>query len=147
MWREVVWLYHWRKCRFLRWEVFVDHLDQPFCTHGLVQKKSVLSAQTSASRLSSGDGGGEKDDGNVFEFRVSADLSLHIPAIHAGHEHVEKDQVRKEIPRCSEGVRGRVFFANFEASRLLQVQANHSSERGFIVDDQDAAFFHRSFTP
>ena len=44
--------------------------------------------------------------------------------------------------RCGEGIRGFILFAHLESPGFFQVQFYHASEARFIVDDQDAFFFH-----
>ena len=117
-------------------------MNQVFQAHGLGQEERAAASEPAFAGFALRDSRRQENDGRSFQMPIIADLRGHISAVHGGHNHVQQDQIRLELPSCRQGVSGSILFLDLEGAGFFQVQLHHACETGFIVDDQDSFFFH-----
>src|SRR6185437_11018919 len=80
--------------------------------------------------------GGEEDDGNVARGGNVLESPADFIAVHAGHHHVEQDEIRL-LCRGSDGQRLFAVGGNFRPVRILQHPRDDGDVGRRVVDDQD----------
>ncbi len=79
----------------------------------------------------------------VGELRVSAQTGAYLEAVHAGHHHVEKDQIRLERGSISESC-GAVSGAVQREFRVIKQLFEGLPVRFDVVNDQDNGLSHKT---
>ena len=98
---------------------------------------SQASAPISVGPLPRVLGGGDHDDGAGAPV-AGAELAGKVPAVHAGHPHVEEDEGRELLLRAREGRRALRGGAH-PAARVDEDHLHQREEVGVVLHDEDRA--------
>lgn len=81
-------------------------------------------------------GSGKHDDGDLGEVRIGFELGDDLEAVHAGHDHIEQDEVDG---LCAGQLKGSGTVVGLERSASLAAQAafEHFLMERVIIDDED----------
>ena len=82
---------------------------------------------------------GEQDDRDVGSGRILFQIVKDLPAIHAGHEDIEQDGLRRSFPGKAQAILSVACSGNFKFLSV-EVLLQKIDRIGIIVDDEDAFF-------
>lgn len=117
-----------------------NRLDQLLNVNRLGEKSMPVDAEASV-RLSPRDERSEENDRRVAQPRIRPHLCRDFASVCLGHNYIEQDQVRLEIPSTLQGLDRVVLFNDQIITCFLQKDFNQVSGVPVIINNQDPPLF------